>query len=213
MKTNSMTDNDNETTTSVPSAKDQSIRQMSDGAKQIAHGAKELFADHVAPTTRSAARSVKQALAEQKRGQKPGVQGWMSWAPFALPVSGFLGIFSLFLPMATGYGRSLNFFSRSETRGEGFFLIVVFLLVIASSIYLLVSNTKRSRIIAGSIGGIGGLVGCIDGFGNMAIISDGYGSVGAGAVLLSLLSSIILVASILVLLELRKPSIDSSTSE
>ncbi|ALG29549.1 hypothetical protein AOZ07_11530 [Glutamicibacter halophytocola] len=193
-----------------PSAKDQSIRQMSDGAKQIAHGAKAMFEGHVAPATRRTARTVKQALAEQKDGQKPGVQGWVSWAPFALPVTGFLGIFSLFLPMVTGYGRSLNFFSRSESRGEGIFLIVAFLLVIASSIYFLASKTKRSCILAGTIGGIGGLIGCIDGFGNMAIISDGYGSVGAGAVLLSMLSTVILVASILALLGLRKSATDSS---
>lgn len=180
--------------------RDPSAEQMAAGAKQFATGAKEFFNSRVAPAAVDATRAVQHAVQEQQRGATATPKGWMSWAPFALPVAAFLALVSLFLPVISAFGMSVNFF-HEEAGGEGVILLIVMLLVIAASITAIIMRVKWARITAGVVGIVAGLIGVIDGFGTMANIgSAGGASVGAGVVLLAIFSVVMLAAAIITLL-------------
>ncbi|MFF8902504.1 hypothetical protein ACF082_34095 [Streptomyces lydicus] len=110
-------------------------------------------------------------------------------APFILRGAAFLASISLFMPVASAMGFSVNCFS-DEASGEGGFLLFIMLVTIAASILTILLKVKRSRITAGLVGIVAGLVSMIDGFGNVISVSNSsYVSVGAGAVLLALLAT------------------------
>ncbi|MGL3150443.1 hypothetical protein ACSS7Z_08760 [Microbacterium sp. A82] len=180
--------------------RDPSAEQIAAGAKQMAAGAKDFFTTHVAPAAQEAARSVQSAVQEQRSAPQNGPKGWMSWAPFALPVAAFLAMIALFLPIASGFGLSFNYFSE-YAGGEGAILLVLMLLVIAASVTAIILRVKWARITAAVLGMIAGIVGAVDGFGTMISVSSISGaSVGAGAVLLAIFSIVILVAAIVCVL-------------
>lgn len=182
--------------------RDQSMQQMAQGARQVASGAKDFFNSRVAPAAQGAARSMQQAVNEQRSAPQGGIQTWAGWAQFVLPVAAFLALISLFMPIASLFGYSVNFFS-DELGGEGAFLLLFLLLTIGASIALIILKAKWARITTGIIGIVTSLICMIDGFGNMASIGGTSGvSVGAGLVFLSLFSVVMLVASVLILLPL-----------
>ncbi|MDN5816472.1 MAG: hypothetical protein L0J68_06340 [Micrococcaceae bacterium] len=190
--------------------RDPSAEQMAAGAKQIAAGAKELFNNRVAPAAAGAARSVQGAMKERS-AQQPSTTNWTTWAPFALPVTAFVTLVCLFLPAGTAFGMSINFFDE-EAGGEGVFLLVLMLLVIATAVAAIITRKRWARNTAGIVGILVGLVGAIDGFGTMANISSIRGaSVGAGAVLLAILSIVLLAAAVITLLPQTRPQSAQAT--
>lgn len=177
---------------------DPSAQQMSDAAKQFASGAKDFFNARVAPAAKNAARQV-QETAQQQKADPKNVAGWVALMPLVMAAAAFLSIISLFLPIATFFGMSLNFFD-SEAGGEGVLLLIAFLVVIAAAIAELVVRKTWSRITAGVLGILVGALGAFDGFGTMANLS-GVTSPGAGVVMLAIFSTILLLASVILLLQ------------
>lgn len=177
---------------------DPSAQQMSDAAKQFASGAKDFFNTRVAPAAKNAARQV-QETAQQQKADPKNVAGWVALMPLVMAAAAFLSIISLFLPIATFFGMSLNFFA-SEAGGEGVLLLIAFLVVIAAAIAELVVRKTWSRITASVLGILVGALGAFDGFGTMANLS-GVTSPGAGVVMLAIFSTILLLASVILLLQ------------
>lgn len=189
--------------------RDPSAEQMAAGAKQFATGAKEFFNNRVAPAAADATRAVHSAVQEQQREANATPTGWMSWAPFALPVAAFLALISLFLPAISAYGMSVSFFAS----GDGPILLVMMLLVIAASVTSIILRVKWARITAGAVGIAAGLMGLIDGFLTMGSATgiDGA-SVGVGLVLLVLFSVVVLAAAIIILLPAKKAATPAQTT-
>ncbi|MER6375517.1 hypothetical protein ABT255_45930 [Streptomyces mirabilis] len=142
--------------------RDPSMQLMADGAKQVVNGARDFFntkvalaaensgakeflSSRVAPAAQSAARSMQQSTS------RPGLAKLRGLATFILPAAAFLAIISLFMPVASAVGFSVNYFMGS------------------------VSGTR-------------------------------YASVGAGVVLLALLSVVMLAAAVLIRLPSRQAS-------
>ncbi|WP_103543560.1 hypothetical protein [Streptomyces sp. SM1] len=191
--------------------RDPSMQQMTNGAKQVVNGARDFFntkvapavensgakeflSNRVAPAAQSAARSMQQSTS------RPGL------ATFILPAAAFLAIISLFMPVASAMGSSVNYFS-DEAGGEGGFLLFTMLVAIAASVVAVIRKTNWSRVTAGVVGIVAGLIGMIDGFGTMGSVSGTrYASVGAGVMLLALLSVVMLAAAVLILLSPRQAS-------
>ncbi|WP_160049261.1 hypothetical protein, partial [Nocardiopsis sp. JB363] len=159
---------------------------MASGAKQLAGGAKDYFANTVAPAAVNTAQTV-----SQRSGQAPGGPvHWTIWFRFALPVITFIAIISLFMPIVSasyrGHSRSVNYFSE-EADGEGAIMLVLFLVVIGFAVVSLVTGKKWAIITAGVLGVLAGLIGMINGFGSAsAASSQSHSSAGAGAVLLGI---------------------------
>ncbi|MFK0179563.1 hypothetical protein ACIQVR_26755 [Streptomyces xanthochromogenes] len=175
------------------------MQQMTTGAKQAVNGARDFFntkvapavensgakeflSNHVAPAARSAARSMQQSTL------RPGLAKLRGLATFILPAAAFLAIISLFMPVASAMGFSVNYFS-DEAGGEGGFLLFTMRVTIAASVVAVTRKAKLSRVTAaGVVGIVAGLIGMIDGFRTMGSVSGTcYASVGAGVVLLALL--------------------------
>lgn len=193
--------------------RDPSMQQMADGAKQVVNGARDFFntkvapavensgakeflSNRVAPAAQSAARSMQQSTS------RPGLAKLRGLATFILPAAAFLATISLFMPVASAMGFSVNYFS-----GEGGFLLFIMLVAIAASVVAVIRKANWSRITAGVVGIVAGLIGMIDGFGTMGSVSGTrYASVGAGVVLLALLSVVMLAAAVLI----RLPSPQAS---
>ncbi|MEH0432122.1 hypothetical protein QBB34_38485 [Streptomyces stelliscabiei] len=163
-------------------------------------GAKEFLSNRVAPAAQSAARSMQQSTL------RPGLAKLRGLATFILPAAAFLAIISLFMPVASAMGFSVNYFS-DEAGGEGGFLLFTMLVAIAASVVAVIRKTNWSRVTAGVVGIVAGLIGMIDGFGTMGSVSGTrYASVGAGVMLLALLSVVMLAAAVLILLSPRQAS-------
>ncbi|WP_247040224.1 hypothetical protein [Arthrobacter rhizosphaerae] len=185
--------------------RDPSIQQMADGARQVAAGARNLYEAKVAPAAQSAAHSAKAAFDEQRQDPKSSLQLWITRVPLILPAAAFLSIISLFLPIASIRRVSVNFFSRQLEQSDGGIILFLMLVVIGSSIATLVMKAKWARITTGASGVAAGLVGMINGFGNMASISSLSGaSIGIGLVILALLSVVVAACGVLVLMSLRR---------
>ncbi|WP_371648705.1 hypothetical protein [Streptomyces mirabilis] len=123
-------------------------------------------------------------------------------ATFILPAAAFLAIISLFMPVASAMGSSVNYFSD-----EAGFLLFIMLVAIAASAVAVIRKANWSRITAGVVGIGAGLIGMIDGFGTMGSVSGTrYASVGSAGVLLALLSVVMLAAAVLALLPPRQTS-------
>ncbi|MGW4106609.1 hypothetical protein [Streptomyces sp. NPDC004976] len=190
--------------------RDPSMQQMTNGAKQVVNGARDFFntkvapavensgakeflSNRVAPAAQSAARSMQQSTS------RPGLAMLRGLATFILPAAAFLAIISLFMPVASAMGFSVNYFS-DEAGGEGGFLLFTMLVAV-------IRKTNWSRVTAGVVGIVAGLIGMIDGFGTMGSVSGTrYASVGAGVMLLALLSVVMLAAAVLILLSPRQAS-------
>src|SRR5699024_3294777 len=181
---------------------EESVQQMSQAAKQFASGAKQLYSDRVAPAARSAASSMRESVERQRQNPSSLDPGLLAKSIYVLPVAALLAILSLFLPLASAFGMSVNYFS-DEAEGEGVILLFLLLILIGAAVAAIVLQVKWARITAGVFGVIAGLICAIDGFGTMSSVPDGA-SVGIGAVLLSLMSIIILVAAGLTLYSLRQ---------
>ncbi|MGW0885390.1 hypothetical protein [Streptomyces sp. NPDC002671] len=195
--------------------RDPSTQQMADGAKQVVNGAqdffntkvapavensgaKEFLSKRVAPAAQSAARSL------QQNTSRPGLAKLRGLATFILPAAAILAIISLFMPVASAMGFSVNYFS-DEAGGEDGFLLFIMFVAIAASVVAVIRKAIWSRITAGVMGIVAGLIGMIDGFGTMGSVSGTrYASVGAGVVLLTLLSVVMLAAAVLILLSPRQ---------
>lgn len=191
--------------------RDPSMQQMADGAKQVANdardffntqvapvvensGAKEFLGSRVAPAVQGAARSMRQSTS------RPGLAKLRGMATFILPAAAFLAIISLFMPVVSAVGSSVNYFSD-----EAGFLLFIMLVAIAASAVAVIRKANWSRITAGVVGIVAGLIGMIDGFGTMCFVSGTrYASVVAGVVLLALLSVVVLAAAVLILLSPRQ---------
>ncbi|MFG2683882.1 hypothetical protein [Streptomyces sp. NPDC048392] len=162
--------------------RDPSMRQMADGAKQVVNGARDFFntkvvpavensgakeflGSRVAPATQRAARSMQQSTSY------PGPAKLRGLATFILPAAAFLAIISLFMPVASAMGFSGNYFS-DEAGGEDGFLLFTMLVAIAASVVAVIRKTNWSRVTAGVVGIVAGLlIGMIDGFGTMGSVS------------------------------------------
>lgn len=180
---------------------EEAVQQMSQAAKQFASGAKQLYSDRVAPAARSAASSVRESVERQRQNPSSLDPGLLDKVFYVLPVAALLAILSLFLPLASAFGFSVNYFS-DEANGEGAILLFLLLILIGAAVAAIVLQVKWARVTAGVTGLITGLICAIDGFGTMFSVPDGA-SVGIGAVLLSLMSIVILVAAGLSLYSLR----------
>lgn len=201
--------------------RDPSVQQMSDGAKQLASGvkgfydakvapgAKEFFSDKVAPAAKNLASSARNMSGENNAAPTGALQVWIQRAPLILPIAAFVGIIALFLPIATIFNYSVNFFSELAG-GEGVVLLILMLLVIAASIAALVTRAKWAQITAGVIGLIAGFFAAFDGFGNMISISNAGFSIGFGLVVLAIVGVALLIAAVLTLMGLRKRNVPNS---
>ena len=84
-------------------------------------------------------------------------------------------------------------------------LLVVRLMTIGASAALLIRPSKLTRAIAGGMGALAGLFSVVDGFGNMLSFSSAREVfVRPALMIISILSLVLLAASTLVLLGLRK---------
>lgn len=197
---------------------DPSMQQMSQGAKQVAEGARDFFTQRVAPTAAGAARSVQSSVGEQV-GQARTSSSWQAWVPIALPVFALLGIIALFFPAVTA-SVSSPFFSGSESRtyfsedagGLGWWLLIFLLIVIGLAVTAMVNQKKWARTTAGVVGIITALFAAFSSFGLMAAADEYSGSamgfsasasVGPGAVFLAIISICMLAAAVLSLVTLR----------
>lgn len=182
---------------------DPNIQHMTEGAKQLASGAKDFFREQVAPAAAGAVRNVQQAVNEQAQGQRRGTATWLSWAPFAVPATAALMIISLLFPVGNIMGQSFTFFHR-ELGGEGIWLLIGMLLVLGAGIFALVSRKRWATITTGVLALLLAVMGLYDGFGNAGNLNSlPYGSAGPGAVLLGLLSLVLLLAAVLTLIPAR----------
>lgn len=181
------------------SKRDQSLQQMSAGARQLATGAKDFYTARVAPaverTGERAAPTVRAATAAI-----PG--GWLAKAPLVLPIVAFIALISLFLPVATRNGRAKNFFA-DELSGEGVFLLVLLIITIALAAFALVTRQRKLSLAAGSVGAIVGVIGVIDCFIVMAAVVNGA-AVGVGAIIILLASVVIIASGVAMIVQLRR---------
>lgn len=133
---------------------DPSVQQMSAGARQVAAGAKDYFANTVAPAAVGVTKSIQHTVNQPTR-QSPASANWNDWVPFIVPVAAFIAIISLFLPVvsvsAFGYSMSANFFSE-EVGGEGFMLLILMLAAIAFAVVSVGTRKKWARITARIVG-------------------------------------------------------------
>ncbi|MFI8089158.1 hypothetical protein ACIF9R_12685 [Streptomyces sp. NPDC086080] len=155
--------------------RDPSMQQVADGAKQVANGARGFFNTKVVSAVENSGAkeflSNRVAPAAQSTS-RPGL------AILFLPVAVFLAIISLFMPVASAMGFSVNYFS-DEAGGESGFLLFIMLVAIAASVVAVIRKTNWFRITAGVAGIVAGLIGMIDGFGTMGSASGTrYASVG-----------------------------------
>ncbi|MEV8601123.1 hypothetical protein AB0465_14730 [Streptomyces griseoviridis] len=119
----------------------------------------------------------------QQSASRPGQATLRGLATFILPAAAFLAIISLFMPVASAVSFSANYFS-AEAGGEGGFLLLIMVVAIAASAVADIRKANWSRITAGVVGIVAGLIGMIDGFGTMGSVSGTRcASVGAGVVL------------------------------
>lgn len=178
-------------------------QQFSEQAKKAA-GAKEFFDARVAPAAKITAKQAQRAYKEQTA--KPGspLAKATLHAPVILPVAAFLGIISLFLPVAShSRGGSIGFFS-DEVGGMGVMYLLFFLATIAVSIAAVVLKAKWATIASGAVGVLAGLFAAVDGLVNIAMYAnESRHSPGVGVFFLGLLGLVILTAAVLVLLSLR----------
>ncbi|MFJ4622311.1 hypothetical protein [Streptomyces sp. NPDC088812] len=175
--------------------RDPSMQQMADGAKQVVNGARDFFNTKVARPSRTL-----EPWSSSATALPPPSAALRGLATFILPVAAFLAIISLFMPVASAMGFSVNYFS-DEAGGEGGFLLFIMLVAISASVVAVIRKAHWFRITARVVGIVAGLIGVIDGFGTMGSVSGTrYVSVGAGVVLLTLLSVVMLAAAVLILL-------------
>lgn len=203
-----------------PRRLDPTVQQMSEGARQMASGAKEFLTTRVAPAAQQALRSAQTSVSSSggpgtASGNPPGLVPWINRAALGVPAAAFLAIISLFLPVASGYGLSAGWFSDfvpDDLHGEGAALLVFFLLTIGTVIAMLLTKRKWARITAGIIGLIAGIFGAFDGFVNMGVVGGSSMSVGVGLVFLAIFSTVVLLGSILILLGLRGTAVPTTPS-
>lgn len=127
-----------------------------------------------------------------------------------MPPLAMLAASSLFLPMAPAFGLSLGLVG-SQASVEGAFLLLLFALTLAAALWAVALaasgdapvTAERARIAAGLLGVVSGLLGAVDGI----VIGrlGGYAPQGAGVVLLTIMSLVLVTASALALLSLRTP--------
>lgn len=135
-------------------------------------------------------------------GSGPDLGLWAVGAPFVLMGAAFVGIFSLFLPIVSVLGVSVNSFN-TKADGDGPLFLFAFLATIGAAVAAVAVRATWSSITAGVIGVLVGILGVIYGFGNLFSISDTRGvSVGFGLVLLAFASVFVLTAAALLLFSL-----------
>ncbi|MDL5199732.1 hypothetical protein [Streptomyces sp. ALI-76-A] len=86
----------------------------------------------------------------QQSTSRPVLAKLRGLATFILPAAAFLAIISLFLPVASAMGFSVNYFS-DEAGGEGGFLLFIMLAAIAASVVAVIRKANWSRITAGVV--------------------------------------------------------------
>ena len=200
---------------------DPSMQQMSQGARQLAEGARGFFTQRVAPTAVGAARTVQSSVGEQV-GQARKSSSWQAWVPIALPAFALIGIIALFFPAATAsasgfglsYSESQTFFD-DDAGGAGWWLLILHLAVLGFGVTAIANRAKWARITAGTAGVVVGLIAAFSGFGIIGAASSFGGSSmgisasaspGPGAVILAIASLGMLAAAVLTLLTLRGTS-------
>lgn len=206
------------------------IGQLTDGAKQMAAGVKGLYDSHVtprlersgvsdfvtdrvAPAARTAAGKTRDFAQEQREDPRGALCTWITRAPRILPVAAIAGILTLFLPIASMMGHSVNLFS-DPFEGEGQMLLVLLLIVMALAVAALVRPSRILRILA-SLGGIGmGLLLGLDGLVNLIRAAGESGiTLGIGLPILILVGAALMAAGTLNLFGLRSTSPNTTTTE
>lgn len=179
--------------------RDPSFQQISAGARQIATGAKDFYNARIAP----AVERTGERVAPTARAASAAIpSGWLAKTPLALPISAFIALVALFLPIATRNGRAKNFFT-DELSGEGVFLLVLLIVTIALAAFALVTRHRKLRLAAGIVGAIVGLIGLIDCFIVMSAVANGA-AVGVGAIIVLLASVVIIASSVAMIVQLRQ---------
>lgn len=202
-------------------ATDPSMQQMSQGAKQLAEGAKGFFTERVAPTAVGSARTLQNSIGGQVQQARKD-SNWQSWIPIALPAFALISIIALMLPAmtasASGFGFSVSdsqSFFGEDMGGMGWWLLIFLLAVLISALVAIAKTTKRARITAGIIGVVVGLITAYVGFAIIAAAGSFSGSsmwisasasAGPGAVILAICSIGLLLAAILTLVIVRGQS-------
>ncbi|MFD4574728.1 hypothetical protein ACFWNK_21900 [Streptomyces sp. NPDC058417] len=189
--------------------RDPSMRQVTDGARQVVNGdlyffntkvalavensgGKEFRSNRVAPAAHRAARSKQQSTSRLALAKQRGL------ATFVLPAAAFLVIISLLMPVASVMGFSVNYF-RDEAAGEGGFPHFIITVAIAASALAVIRKANWSRIAAEAVGIVADLIGVIDGFGTMGSVSGTrYAPIRGGRerVLLAPLSAVMLAPAV-----------------
>jgi hypothetical protein len=201
---------------------DPSMQQMSQGARQLAEGARGFFTQRVAPTAVGAARTVQSSVGDQV-GQARKSSSWQAWVPIALPAFAVIGLIALFFPAATasasGFGFSVlgltDLLRRRRRAVLGWWLLILHLAVLGFGVTAIANRAKWARITAGTAGVVVGLIAAFSGFGIIGAASSFGGSSmgisasaspGPGAVILAIASLGMLAAAVLTLLTLRGTS-------
>ena len=207
--------------TIVPAGQeDASLDHMKQGAQELAAGAKEYYASHIAPAAVSAGQSVRDQVSNAQTSSN-----WKAWVPLAIPVLALLGIISLFLPAVSvsasalgyGYSQSVSFFDA----GDGGFALVILLCALVAGVVGVIIRTKRARTVATVISiAVGAILVLVSIFYISQITSGvsigGYGSVhtraGSGLVMLTIISILLTSAGIVTAVSQRKAPTNSNAT-
>jgi hypothetical protein len=192
--------------------RDPAMQQMADGARQVANGARDFFntkvapaveksgakeflSNRVAPAAQNAARSMQQSTS------RPGLAKLRGPATFMLPAAAFPGDHLAVHAGRFSHGLLGQLLQRrGRRRGR-----LPALHHARGHSRLCRSSHPQGELVPHHRGVIGIVAGLIDGFGTMGSVSGTrYASVGAGVVLLALLSVVMLAAAVLILLPPRQ---------
>ncbi|MFV0433308.1 MAG: hypothetical protein ACK5LO_04930 [Leucobacter sp.] len=166
--------------------RDQSVQAMTDGAKQMAAGAKGFYDAKIAPAAQRAARSAQSALKSPRNGSGRAPSTAAAWtlrAFFAVAAAGFLGIISMFMPFVSAFGYSASLMQEWGEEVAG--TLGIFVLVIALAVLALLFRRLWVQITASVVATIVGVLGMSVDFIAMSEIQQGV-SAGSGLVLMTI---------------------------
>lgn len=169
---------------------DQNVQQL---ARQLTHEVSQKFTEQIGAPLGQKVRQISATSSQFASA--------LQWAPLILIGASVVGIFSLFLPVVSYGGKSANFFSK-QANGEGGFLLFGFLLCIAGGALVRLYRRRWSVITVGVVSLLVTIVLMFDSFGNMATFSKDNIPVGAGLVMLGIVSVVSAAAAVLILLNL-----------
>lgn len=142
-------------------------QQMVEGFKQLAAGAKEVWATTAAPAVAKAASSARTTMTSKAGPSAVPANNRVGLSSKILPLTAIAASCFLLIPVDLG-PYSVRWFDDAFD-GEGWWLLTSFLVVLASAVAALVVQIKWIRVTAAVIGVVAGIFAVFDGFSNGAI--------------------------------------------